>query len=97
LKKIKIAVICGCGVASSTMIREKIIKVLQEKNLDANVVSGQVGEAASLAKDSDLFITVTPIPTDYGIPIIKGIAFLTGIGEEEVILSVLEKVKQLSA
>ena len=42
-------------------------------------------EVPSLAADADLIVTTTPLPKNLGKPVIRTLAFLTGIGKEAVL------------
>jgi PTS system galactitol-specific IIB component len=43
--------------------------------------------------NADLVVTTTPLPNNLGVPIIHTLAFLTGMGKEEVISQIIEVLK----
>jgi PTS system galactitol-specific IIB component len=46
-----------------------------------------------MADDADLIVTTTPVSVDQDIPVIHTLAFLTGIGKEDVIEQIIEKLQ----
>jgi PTS system galactitol-specific IIB component len=39
-------------------------------------------------------VTTTPVPSDIGVPVIQTLAFLTGIGKEEVIEQIVKALQE---
>jgi PTS system galactitol-specific IIB component len=46
-----------------------------------------------MTDDADLIVTTTPVSVDQDIPVIHTLAFLTGIGKEDVIEQIVEKLQ----
>jgi PTS system galactitol-specific IIB component len=46
-----------------------------------------------MADDADLIVTTTPVSVDKDIPVIHTLAFLTGIGKEEIIEQIVENLQ----
>ncbi len=47
-----------------------------------------------MAKEADLIVTTTPVSKDLGVPVIQGLAFLTGIGKDDVLKQIVEALKE---
>lgn len=57
----------------------------------------KIAEAASKQKDADMLISTTILPTEYDIPAIKAMRFLTGIGVDKLQDEIIETAKKLQA
>lgn len=77
----KIIVACGSGVATSQTVASKVMRLLKEKGYqDIKVEVVDLKSVDTHIKDSAAYIAITKIDKQYPIPVINGIAFLTGIG-----------------
>lgn len=91
----KVLVVCGNGIASSSIMVASLQDYLKEQNVEAQIdkaslhdLSGSVG--AKRINGYDLLVSSTKVEnSEIKIPIIIGIGLLTGIGEDEV----LEEIK----
>lgn len=81
----KIVVACGTAIATSTHVAIKVKEYLEERGLKIHTIQCRVPEVPSLAPDADLVIATAQVPYDIEVPVVNGIAFLTGIGEKEVV------------
>ncbi len=86
----KILVACGTGMATSTMISEKIKGILEEKGIDCVINQCILSEIASNASNVDLIVTSMRVDEEYNAPVLLGTAFLTGINEEEAVEKLLK-------
>ena len=67
----QIVVACGSGVATSQTVASKVNRLLKDiKSVDRYI-------AGSCA-----YIAITKVTKEYPIPVINGIAFLTGVGQD---------------
>lgn len=80
----KILVACASGVASSQTAASKIEKLLKERKIKAELIVGDMKSLEREIKYCDVYVTLTPYSKkDYGVPVISGIPFLTGVGIEK--------------
>ena len=79
----KIVVACGSGVATSEMVGAKISGLLEGRGVDAQVVAVDVDHAEEALADADVFVPVVSTERDYGVPVVSGSAFLTGMNQEK--------------
>ncbi|GMG97920.1 PTS sugar transporter subunit IIB [Tepidimicrobium xylanilyticum] len=93
--KKRILVACGTGIATSTMVANKIQSEITNRNEAIDVVIDQckVAEVSSLWSNYDLIVSTTQVPSDVKIPVISGLPFLTGVGLDKVIEDIIEKLK----
>ncbi|WP_027415660.1 PTS sugar transporter subunit IIB [Aneurinibacillus terranovensis] len=79
----KIAVICGTGVATSTVVMTKMKAFFQEKNIPVNLVQSKVSDILNRADDYDLIISTTTVPASLSAKVINAVPLLTGMGKEK--------------
>ncbi|MDK2981540.1 MAG: galactitol system component [Chloroflexota bacterium] len=89
----RILVACGTAIATSTVVAKGIEEALKERGIQVITRQCKASEVRSLADDANLIVTTTPVPSDLGVPVIQTLAFLTGIGKEEVIEQIIEALK----
>ncbi len=80
-----ILVACGTAIATSTVVAKAIEEGLAARGIKVITRQCKAAEVPSLAPGADLVVTTTPVPTNLGVPVIKTLAFLTGVGKEEVL------------
>lgn len=95
MKKIRVLVACGAGIATSTVVMKKVEELFKRQNIPVDIVQIKISEAAAKQDQADLLISTTMLPTSYKIPAIKAMAFLTGIGTEKLENEIIEAVKAL--
>lgn len=78
----RIIVACGSGVATSQTVASKVSRLLKERNVNAYVEAVDLKSVDRHMDSSVAYITITKTKKDYPIPVINGIAFLTGMGQE---------------
>ncbi len=93
-KMIKILVICGTGVATSTMVKEKIREWLEKEKLihQVSLFQSSVAEAVNQYDTYDIVISTTIVPDEMKDYVIDGTPFISGLGGEEMYQIIREKV-----
>jgi PTS system galactitol-specific IIB component len=89
----KILVICGTGVATSTVVAVKIQEHCASQGIQISIAQGKVMDLVRGVEGYDLIVATTPIPESIKIPVIQGLSFLTGIGVERTLEDIVEAVK----
>lgn len=89
----KILVACGAGIATSTVVMDRIERLLKENQIDAEAKQIKIVEASSLQNEADLIVSTTILPTTYKIPAIVAISYITGIGMEETDAEILSYLR----
>lgn len=84
---------CGAGIATSTIVVNKVEELVRKNNLDVNIKQIKIAEAVSLQNEVDLIVSTTMLPTTYTIPAIIATAYITGVGEEELEEEILSHLK----
>lgn len=88
-------VVCGTGIATSTMVRLKIQNFLAANGVDANVSQFRVAELSPARINADVIVATTEMPAEYAsvVPVVNGISLLTGVGEAETLQTLLDILK----
>lgn len=89
----RVLVLCGNGVATSTVACKKIQDYMANANVRCEVIQAKIGELASYADKVDVIVLMAmgaTLPDTVNTPLIKGLPFLTGIGLKET----LEEIKK---
>lgn len=80
-----VLVACGTAIATSTVVAKAIEERCKAEGIAVRTRQCKAAEVPTLAKEADLIVTTTPLPKDIGVPVIQGLAFLTGIGKDQVL------------
>ncbi|MBC1499684.1 PTS sugar transporter subunit IIB [Listeria weihenstephanensis] len=89
----KVLVACGAGIATSTVVMNRVENLLKDNGIDASVEQIKIAEAASKQAGADLIVSTTILPTTYSIPAIIATAYISGIGMEELDEEILANLK----
>ena len=85
----KIIVACGSGIATSEMIAAKVGRMLKE----ANVIACDLNSVSDYLDGASAFVTIVRENQKSDIPLIDGMAFLTGIGQDEAYAKLKEALQ----
>jgi PTS system galactitol-specific IIB component len=91
-KKLNILTVCGSGVVSCSMFDGRIRELLQSLDVDLSIIGTLPPSVETLVNrgDVDFVVSTSKIPGEIKVPVIDGVALLSGFGEDEC----LEKIKQ---
>lgn len=84
-KTYHIVVACGTAIATSTHVAIKIKEVLGARGIKITTTQCRVSEVPSYTSGASLIVSTAQVPFDLDVPVVNGLAFLTGVGEKEVI------------
>src|SRR5690625_4735549 len=92
-----IIVAYGGGIATSATVATKINNRLKEMRLSnkTRVEAIDIKSLDSYLPNSDLYVTITASRKqnkEYDIPTVNGIPFLTGVGSDEVMDEIVDKL-----
>lgn len=94
---VKIVVACGSGVATSQTVASKVNRMLKADGIDAEVEAVDLKSVDRHLKDAAAYITIIRDKKTYDLPVIDGIAFLTGAGQKAQYDKLVEAVKNYKA
>lgn len=90
----KILVACGAGIATSTVVTNKVEELVKENNIQASVEQCKIAEVKSKQAGADLIVSTTILPTTYDIPAIVATAYITGIGMDKLDQKILDELQK---
>ena len=87
-------VVCGSGVATSTVVEAKIRDFLESKGVldKVKLLKGNIAEQINNIDDYDAFVSTTVVPDDVKDKVISGLPLLTGMGADKVYDEILQKL-----
>lgn len=89
-----ILVVCGTSIATSTVVRERLLEALPERGIElGDIEKAKATEAPGKASSGkfDIIVTTTSLNEDrYDLPVYHTTAFMTGIGQEEAVDDIVE-------
>lgn len=81
MKRKKVIVACGSGVATSQTVASKIESMCENASIPVSVEPVDIKSLENIIGQCDVYVSIVPMGTkDWGKPTISGIPFLTGIG-----------------
>lgn len=87
--------VCATGIATSTAVAEKVMGFLKERGLtDVNYSQTNVTSVQSNSDNADLIVSTLKIPYELDVPIINGLALITGINEDKVLNSIYSELTE---
>jgi PTS system galactitol-specific IIB component len=90
-----VIVSCGTGIATSTVAAVAIEEACKEAGIDVITKQCKGQEIPELLKQgADLIVTTSVMRFDPGIPVVKGLAFLTGVGKDEIVQEILDHLRE---
>ena len=92
----KLLIMCGTGIATSTVVTGKMKDWLKEKGLDSEVklYQSKVADEVKKIDDYDVVVSTTVVPDSIKDKVIMGLPFLTWIGTEEMFAEIEKKIKE---
>lgn len=80
-----VLVCCGTGIATSTMVATGLKEALADRGIAVETRQCTAAEVRGRLGGVDVIVTTTPLSDDLGVPVVQGLAFLTGVGKDAVI------------
>ena len=87
-------VVCGSGIATSTVVEGKIRDFLDSKGVldKVKMYKGNIAEQINHIDEYDAFVSTTVVPDDVKDKVISGLPVLTGVGADKVYDEILKKL-----
>ncbi|KKK34850.1 PTS galactitol transporter subunit IIB [Salinicoccus sediminis] len=92
----KLLIMCGTGVATSTVVTGKMKTWLEENGLEDKVTLHQskISDELNRIDDYDIIVSTTIVPDDIRDKVIDGVPLLTGMGLDEMYDRIEGKINQ---
>lgn len=92
-RKKLVLVVCGSGIATSTVVATAIREELAKRGIEAEVDQTDVFSLPGRVKEASIIVSTCSLPAkDFDIPIINGVPILTGSGKDQVIDEIVQKL-----
>ena len=92
----KLLIMCGTGVATSTVVMNKVKEWLKEKGLTEQVklYQSKVADEMNKIDEYDIVVSTTVVPDSIKDRVIMGLPLLTGIGTEAMYAEIEKKINE---
>ena len=92
----KLLIMCGTGVATSTVVTNKVQEWLNENGLSDKVklYQSKIADELSRIDDYDIIISTTIVPDNIKDRVINGLPLLMGFGVEEMYAEVKRQIEE---
>ena len=87
--KKKVIVACGGAVATSTVAANKVVELCKKNNVDVEICQVRISEIESNLP-ADLIVTTSKVKRDFGVPLLTGMPFISGVGVEKTEAKILK-------
>jgi galactitol PTS system EIIB component len=94
-RKYKIASVCGSGYATSGWIAAKLSDALEGEGIEAEITEVKVVDLAMVVDNYDLVVSASALSDIYGVPVVASSSILTGIGFEDTLKEIIQKLKNV--
>lgn len=93
----KVIVACGSGVATSQTVASKVNRLLKQAKVEAEVEAVDLKSVDRHLQGAAAYITIVREAKERGIPVINGIAFLTGMGQDAEFKKLVDAINTFNA
>lgn len=92
--KKKVIVACGGAVATSTIAANKVLELCKKNGIDVEICQIRISEIESNLSGASLIVPTSKVKRDYGIPVITGMPFISGVGVEKTEAAILNALRE---
>jgi PTS system galactitol-specific IIB component len=93
MRRKRVIVACGTAIATSTHVADRLSREFAARGIDADITQCRVTEIGAYVDVADVVVTTALATREFPIPMVSGVPFLTGVGEEDAIAQVLEALE----
>lgn len=97
MKQYNILIACGSGIATSTVIANRVKNLCESHGYQVKVNQVKIVEVEKLASEYDLIVSSTRVMDTVKTPSVFAINYLTGIQPEAVDRQILEVLSKLDS
>lgn len=96
MEKFRVLISCGSGIATSTVIANRVKEIAEKNGYPVQVEQVKIVEVEKRAPEFDLIVSSAQVPSTVKTPHVIAISYLTGINQEATDQKVLDILKSLS-
>ncbi|MDQ0430751.1 PTS system galactitol-specific IIB component [Planomicrobium stackebrandtii] len=92
----KLLIMCGTGIATSTVVKGKVEQWLKDNNLsqEVKIYQSKVSDEIGRIDEYDVVLSTTLVPNNIKDKVIDGVPLLTGIGVDAMYEKVRAEIKR---
>ncbi|MGH2318740.1 PTS sugar transporter subunit IIB [Planococcus sp. 4-30] len=92
----KLLIMCGTGIATSTVVKGKVEQWLKDNDLsqEVKIYQSKVSDEIGRIDEYDVVLSTTLVPDKIKDKVIDGVPLLTGIGVDSMYDKVLAEIKR---
>lgn len=95
-RKVKLMISCGSGIATSTHAASIVKNYMDERHIPVSIMTCSVQDLANRLEGCDIILSTAQVSFDSGLPVFNGVPLLTGIGDDELLEQLAEKIVEIS-
>lgn len=95
-KVVKLAVACGSGIATSTHAAKQVQEYLMERRIPVEIMTCSVQDLPNRLTGCDVILATAQVAFETDLPVFNGVPLLTGVGDQELLEDLTQKIKELS-
>ncbi|HWQ77294.1 MAG TPA: PTS sugar transporter subunit IIB [Anaerovoracaceae bacterium] len=92
----RILIACGTGIATSTVIANRVKDVCTENGFAVTIQQVKIVEVEKLAPDFDLIVASTKVPSTVKTPSVFAINYLTGVNQQATDKEIIAKLQAVA-
>ena len=92
----RVLIVCGTGIATSTVVAQKVKEYCEAQGFEVTVDQAKVMETLRGVDGYDLVVSTTQLPSGVSTPSVNGLPFLTGVGVEQALEEIRQKLSARS-
>lgn len=96
-RTVKLMIACGSGIATSTHAASIVQDYMEERGIKVSIVTCSVQDLANRLSGCDIILSTAQVAFQTEIPIFNGVPLLTGVGDDELLERLAEKVVEISS
>lgn len=93
MAKKKVLFVCATGIATSTVVEEKVIEYCKEHGIEFDFDQRNTQSVQQIGNDFDLIVATTQVPYEVDTPVINALPILMGFGDKEVLEKIADALK----
>jgi len=94
--KKRVLIVCGSGIATSTVVAGKVRALLGKHGIEHEVSQTSAAELRGRLVGIDLIVSTTATPRDLGVPVVSALPYITGVGADRLDAEILAKLQTSS-
>ena len=95
-RTVKLMFACGSGISTSTHAASIVQEYMDERKIPISIMTCSVQDLANRLTGCDVILSTAQVSFESGLPVFNGVPLLTGVGDEELLEKLAEKIKEIS-